>query len=131
VRLRVLLPEQILIDEEIVKVSAEAENGSFTLLPRHTDFATALVPGILTYVTGEGDDTFLAVDEGVLVKCGPEVRVSARNAVLGGELGELKQLIEERYRTIDDHEKRSRDALYKLEAELVRRFMEIGRDDLD
>jgi F-type H+-transporting ATPase subunit epsilon len=129
VRLRVLLPEQILVDEEVVKVSAEAENGSFTLLPRHADFVTALVPGILTFLTGEREEEFLAVDEGVLVKCGPEVQVSARNAVIGGELGELKQMIEERYRKIDEHEKKSRDALYKLEAELVRRFMEIGRDD--
>lgn len=128
-RLRVLLPEQILVEAEVVKVSAEAENGAFTLLPRHADFVTALVPGILTYVTAELEEEFLAVDEGVLVKCGPEVQVSARNAVFGGELGELKQMIEERYRKIDEHEKKSRDALYKLEAELVRRFMEIGRDE--
>ena len=128
-RLQVLLPEQILIDQEILKVTAEAENGSFTLLPRHADFVTALVPGILTFVTEGRAEEFLAVDEGVLVKCGPQVQVSVRNAVLGGELGELKQMIEERYRKIDEQEKKSRDALYKLEVDLVRRFMEIGGDD--
>lgn len=128
-RLQVLLPEQILIDREIMKVTAEAENGSFTLLPRHVDFVAALVPGILNFVTRDLEEEFLAVDEGVLVKCGPQVQVSVRNAVVGGELGELKQMIEERYRKIDEHEKKSRDALYKLEADLVRRFMEIGKDD--
>jgi F-type H+-transporting ATPase subunit epsilon len=68
------------------------------------------------------------VDEGILVKCGADVRVSTRNAVLGQELGVLKQLIEERFKKVDEFEKKSRDALYKLEADLVRRFMELGKN---
>ncbi len=127
-RLRVLLPEQVLLDTEILKLTAEAENGSFGLLPRHVDFVTALVPGILTFITTNKQEEFLAVDEGILVKCGPDVRVSTRNAVLGHELGELKRMIEERFKRVDEHEKKSRDALYKLEADLVRRFMELGKN---
>jgi F-type H+-transporting ATPase subunit epsilon len=128
-RLQVLLPEQILLDSEIVKVTAEAENGSFSLLPRHVDFVTALVPGILSFVIPDKGEEFLAIDEGILVKCGPEVRVSTRNAVRGKELGELREMIQERFKQLSEHEKNSRDALYKLEAELVRRFMEIGKID--
>jgi F-type H+-transporting ATPase subunit epsilon len=127
-RLRVLLPEQILLDTEVRKVTAEAENGSFGLLPRHVDFVTALVSGILTFVTIDGREEFLAVDEGILVKCGPDVRVSTRNAVLGHELGKLKRMIKERFKQVDEHERKSRDALYKLEADLVRRFMELGKN---
>jgi ATP synthase protein I len=67
------------------------------------------------------------VDEGILVKCGADVRVSTRNAVLGQELGELKRMIEERFKQVDEFEKKSRDALYKMEADLVRRFMELGK----
>jgi F-type H+-transporting ATPase subunit epsilon len=127
-RLRVLLPEQILLDTEILKVTAEAENGSFGLLPRHVDFVTALVPGILTFITANEQEEFLAVDAGILVKCGPDVRVSTRNAVLGHELGELKRMIEERFKRVDEHEKKSREALFKLEADLVRSFMEFGKN---
>jgi len=47
--LKILLPTEILLDEEVTKVSAEAENGSFTLLPNHIDFVTAIVPGILFF----------------------------------------------------------------------------------
>jgi F-type H+-transporting ATPase subunit epsilon len=125
VRLRVLLPEQILIDEEIRKVTAEAENGAFSMLPRHIDFVTALVPGILSFIKVDKSEEFLAIDEGILVKCGADVQVSTRNAVLGQELGELKQLIQDRFKRLGEHERKSRDALYKLEADLVRRFMEI------
>lgn len=124
-RLRVLLPEQILLDTEARKITAEAENGYFGLLPRHADFVTALVPGILTFTPADGREEFLAVDEGILVKSGADVRVSTRNAVLGQELGELKRMIEERFKRLDESEKKSRDALYKMEADLVRRFMEL------
>ncbi|MBN1428417.1 MAG: F0F1 ATP synthase subunit epsilon [Anaerolineae bacterium] len=128
-RLRVLLPEQILLNDEVLKVTAEAEDGSFGLLPRHVDFVTALVPGIVSFVTVDEHEKFLAVDEGILVKCGQDVCISVRSAVLGKELGQLRSMIRERFMQIDEHEKKSRDALYKLEAELVRRFMEIGKID--
>ncbi|NMC75543.1 MAG: F0F1 ATP synthase subunit epsilon, partial [Geobacteraceae bacterium] len=44
-KLTVLLPTGVLVDQEVTKVTAEAENGSFCLLPRHIDFLAALVPG--------------------------------------------------------------------------------------
>ncbi len=44
-KLKVLLPTEIFINEEVEKVVAEADNGYFCLLPRHVDFVSALVPG--------------------------------------------------------------------------------------
>lgn len=126
-RLRVLLPEQILLDRQVSKITAEAENGSFGLLPRHQDFVTALAAGILTFTLPNGQEEFLAVDEGILVKQGADVRVSTRNAVLGQQLGELKHMIEERFKKLDKFEKKSRDTLYKMEADLVRRFLEFEK----
>lgn len=125
-RLCVLLPEEILLDVEARKITAEAENGAFGLLPRHVDFVTALAPGILTFVDTDGREGFLAVDEGILLKRGALVQVSTRNAVLGQELGDLKRMIQERFKNITELERKSRDALYKLEADLIRRFMEFG-----
>ncbi|MFZ6020466.1 MAG: F0F1 ATP synthase subunit epsilon [Chloroflexota bacterium] len=126
-RLRVLLPEQVFLDTQVSKITAEAENGSFGLLSRHQDFVTALVAGILTFTLPNGQEEFLAVDEGILVKQGADVRVSTRNAVLGHQLGELKRMIEERFKKLDEFEKKSRDALYKMEADLVRRFLEFEK----
>ena len=79
--LRVLLPSQVLIDEEVSKVIAEAENGSFCLLPRHVDIVAALTPGLLSFTSVDGSEEFIATDEGVLVKHGPDVSVSVRDAV--------------------------------------------------
>jgi len=129
-RLKVLLPTHILVDEEIIKVIAEAENGSFCLLQRHIDFAAALVPGLFSFVTAQGVEQFLAVDEGVLIKCGSEVLVSTRNAVIGPDLGLLKQTIRKQFVELEDREKMSRSALAKLEANFVRRFMELEKPGL-
>jgi F-type H+-transporting ATPase subunit beta len=46
-KLMVLLPGEVFMEEEVEKVIAEARNGSFCLLPRHVDFVAALVPGLL------------------------------------------------------------------------------------
>jgi F-type H+-transporting ATPase subunit epsilon len=124
-RLRVLLPTQVLVDEEAAKVTAEAENGSFCLLPRHVDFVAALAPGLLAFEAPGGREEFLAVDEGVLVKCGEEVLVSTRRAVRSADLGALRETIDEQFRVLDDHERAARTATAKLEADLVRRFLEL------
>ena len=122
---KLLLPTQVLIDEEVDKLVAEAENGSFCILPRHVDTVAALVPGLLSFVTKEGHEEFLAIDGGTLVKCAGEILVSTRNAVRGPELGKLKKSVEERFRVLDEREKSTLKALAKLEANLVRRFIEL------
>jgi F-type H+-transporting ATPase subunit epsilon len=125
-RLKVLLPTEVLVDEEVAKVIAEAENGLFCLLPRHIDFVAALVPGLLAFVkAGDGEEEFLAVDEGILVKCGPEVMVSTPQAIRGPELGRLKATVEKTFKVRTDQERRARSALANLEANFIRRFLKL------
>ncbi|MCF8145814.1 MAG: F0F1 ATP synthase subunit epsilon [Deltaproteobacteria bacterium] len=126
-RLKVLLPTEVLLDEEVGKVTAEAQNGFFCLLPAHIDFVTALVPGLLSFESKEGEEIFVAVDEGVLVKEGQNVWVSTRNAMRGTELGRLRKTVEDTFKVLDDREKTARSAMAKIEAGFVRRFLEIQR----
>jgi F-type H+-transporting ATPase subunit epsilon len=124
--LLVLLPEKVLLRRPVKKIVAEGQSGSFGLLPRHVDFVEVLVPGILAFVpTGESDEVFVAVDDGLLVKCGREVRVSVRNAVIGPELGELEQTVRDRFQQIDAREQTMRTALAKLESEVIRSFIDL------
>ena len=125
-RLKIVLPTEILLDTEVAKVIAEAENGAFCLLPRHVDFIAALAPGLLMYASLSGREEYLAVDAGVLVKCGEEVLVSTRHAVRGGDLGQLKQIIDAEFLRIDEREAMARAILSKLEADTVRRFVKLG-----
>jgi F-type H+-transporting ATPase subunit epsilon len=80
---------------------------------------------LLEYETAVGEEFYLAVDEGILVKCGAEVLVSTRNAAQGADLGQLQKLIREQFAALDEREKQTRSALAKIEADFVRRFMEL------
>jgi F-type H+-transporting ATPase subunit epsilon len=127
INLKILLPGRTLVEQEVLQVTAEAQNGSFCLLPRHVDFVAALVPGILSFKLENQQEVFYAVDSGVLVKCGADVLISAGNAVKGSELGELRETIEKQYRSLDEREQKALNAITKIEAGFVRRFLEIQR----
>ena len=124
-KLKILLPTEILVDEEVRKVGVEAADGALTLLERHIEIATALVPGVLSFELTGGGEEFVAVAEGVLVKCADEVLVSVRNAVRGAELGELRRRVEEEFQKLDEREESARVALNKIEATFVHRFIEL------
>jgi F-type H+-transporting ATPase subunit epsilon len=64
----------------VSRIVAETREGSFGLLPHRLDCVAALAPGILIYETEAEGEVYVAVDEGVLVKTGPDVLVSVRNA---------------------------------------------------
>lgn len=124
-RLKVLVPAEILIDEPVIKIIAEAENGVFCIKPRHIDFVAPLVSGLLLYVSPRGEERWLGVDEGTLVKCADEVRVSVRHAIREDNLERLKAVIEERFQHLNETERMARSALARLEAGVVRRFLEL------
>lgn len=126
--LKLLLPTHVLIDQPVTKVIAEAENGAFCLLPHHIDFLAALVPGILTLQTPEGAEIFLAVDRGILIKCGAEVLISTRNAFRGSHLEALKREVEQQFYTMDEQERRARTAIARMEASLVRQFTALATE---
>ncbi|MEO1802682.1 MAG: F0F1 ATP synthase subunit epsilon [Cyanobacteria bacterium J06629_2] len=125
-KLKVLTPTHVLINRPVAKVVAEAENGNFCLLPNHIDFVAALVPGILSFTTETDEEVFVAVDEGILVKCDREILVSTRNAVEGKDLVSLKQTVSEQYQILDEKEKLTRSALAQFEVSMMRRFRELG-----
>ena len=82
----------------------------------------ALVPGILIYETEENDEVYVAVDEGVLVKTGPDVLISVRNAISGNDLDQLRASVEKEFMTLDEREKDVRMVMAKLESGLLHRL---------
>jgi F-type H+-transporting ATPase subunit epsilon len=122
--MKVLLPNELYLEQEVSKIHAVAENGAFCLLEHHVDFVATLVPGLFSFVS-EGNEEFLAVDIGTLVKRGADVFVSVRNAVKGEKLGSLKRTVEENFLRVDDRERKVRSVLSKLEADLARNFLEM------
>ena len=122
--LKVLIPTSVFLDEEVEQVSIEAEDGARTLLPRHVDFTAALTPGILSY-TADGAEQFLAVDGGMFVKAGQEVLVSTPAAIATGSLEDLHRTVQDSFERLDEQAERAQMALFKLESDFVRRFLDV------
>jgi F-type H+-transporting ATPase subunit epsilon len=121
--LKVLLPFGIFADKTgVSRIVAETHEGSFGLLPHRLDCVAALAPGILIYETPSDGEVFLAVDQGVLVKTGPDVLVSVRRALSGSDLGLLRQAVEKEFLTLDEREQSVRTVVAKMESDLVRRM---------
>jgi len=118
--LKILLPFQVFADKTgVSRIVAEARGGAFGLLPRRLDCVAALTPGILTYETPQDGEVFVAVDEGVIVKTGPNVLVSVRRALAGSDLSQLRDAVERQFLTIDAEEKTLRSAVAKMEGQLI------------
>lgn len=122
-KLTIYQPSEIFLNVDVVKIAAESPEGGFGILPRHIDMATALVPGILSYETPNGQEAFVALNGGILTKQGSHVSVATPMAV-HGELGALKRAVETMIHEVDEKERKARAAVARLEADFVRRFME-------
>lgn len=125
-QLEIVTPTRVALDMQVTKINTEAPNGAFGLLPRHVDFISQLVTGILSFTPEDEPERFAALNGGTLVKCGDKVTVSTRNAILGDDLEALQTRVREEFRQITEHEREARAALARLEAGMVRRFMELG-----
>ena len=121
--LKVLLPFQVFAEKTgVSRIVAETREGSFGLLPHRLDCVAALAPGILIYETEAEGEVYVAVDEGVLVKTGPNVLVSVRRAIGGTDLGQLREAVAQEFLTLDEQEQSVRSVMAKLETGLVRRL---------
>ena len=127
--LKVLLPYKVFADKTgVSRVVARTSEGSLGLLPHRLDCVASLVPGILIFETEAEGETYMAVDEGVLVKSGQDVMVSVRNAIAGTDLSKLHAAIDQEFLNLNDQEKKVRSVLAKLESGFIRRFAEFHHE---
>ena len=121
--LKVLLPFKIFADKtDVLRVVAQTREGSFGILPHRLDCVAALAPGILVFETAAEGEIYMAVDEGVLVKSGPDVLISVRNAIGGTDLDKLRAAVESEFLDLDEQEKNVRSVMARLESGFIRRF---------
>jgi F-type H+-transporting ATPase subunit epsilon len=121
--LKVLLPYKVFAEENnVVRIVAMTHQGSFGILPNRLDCIASLSAGILVFEVEDEDEVYVAVDEGVLVKTGLDVRVSVRNAMGGMKLDELREAVEEEFLQLNEQEQTLRSVLAKMETGFVQRL---------
>lgn len=118
--LKILLPFKVFANiNNVRRIVAETNNGSYGFLPQRLDCVAALVPGIFTYETETGEIHYLATDEGILIKTGFKVSISVRNAIGGVDLGMLHESVKKEFLDLDENERSSRSTMAKLESGFI------------
>jgi len=123
-RVRIIVPGKLFLDQEVDKITAPGAEGSFQILPRHIDVVWTLQSGILI-VTTEKKDTYFAINQGVLVKEKDLVQISSYQVVESTSLEELQETVEKNFRNLDEEEKKLSRILDKLEADTLIRLAEL------
>ena len=59
IKLRVVTPSRLVLEEEVDEVSAPGELGEFGVLPNHIAFLSTLVPGEMSYKQGAARHTLV------------------------------------------------------------------------
>jgi F-type H+-transporting ATPase subunit epsilon len=126
--LKISIPSEVMLEKTgVVRLVVETINGSLGILPLRLDLVACLIPGILLFETKEEGEQFIAVDEGILTKTGPDVNVSVKNAVIANELGTIEHIVKEQFFVRSEQEKKIRSLLAKLESDFIRNLIELGR----
>ncbi len=95
------LPTRSLFEGRAIRMQAVAQDGTFSSLPNHVDFVTALVPSVMTLGLAGGSEAIFGIDEGLLVKKGHRVVVAVLRGVRGDELETLNEPVRVCRRLID------------------------------
>jgi len=126
-RLKLFLPTEILLDCITEKIIAEGIDGLFCLLPKHIDFVSTLVTGIMTYVSNNKSH-YIAHSEGILVKRGNNVYISTIRAIIDDSLDNLVYTVDKKFQILDEKEKEAKTAIAKLEAKFTKLVIELAEE---
>lgn len=129
-KLKISLPFAVFTEQtDVVEVIIETAEGSFGLLEHRLDCVAILVPGILTYRTEHTGELYVAIDQGLLVKNGEDIRVSVRRAYSGASLAQLRQAVSEEFLKLDEQHQVMRNVMAKLESGFVRRSVSLNKNN--
>ena len=123
-RLRIVTPTRLVLDEEVDEVTAHGELGEFGVLPNHIAFLSTLVVGELTYKQGVTKKT-LAVSGGYAEVLDNVMTVLAPTAEFASEIDtaraqRAKERAERQLAARDAEEKERALAEVALQKALVR-----------
>ncbi|OSQ35408.1 F0F1 ATP synthase subunit epsilon [Thalassospira mesophila] len=122
-RLTIITPLSIVVDEDIDSLRAEDESGSFGILPGHAPFLTALAISIVSWRVA-GKDRFCAVRNGVMTVEGQtKVAIATREAVTGDDLATLDQEVLQRFQSEADDERVEHVETMRLQMHAIRQMI--------
>jgi len=122
-RLEIITPLSIVVDEDIESLRAEDDTGSFGILPGHAPFLTALSISIVSWRAAD-KDRFCAVRKGVMTVSGnTNIAIATREAVTGNDLATLDEEVLHRFQTEADEERVEHVEAMRLQMNAIRQMI--------
>ncbi len=122
-RVRIVTPLSVVVDEDADSLRAEDASGSFGIRPGHAAFLTALSVSILSWKTA-GVERYCALRGGVLtVTGGSTIAVATREAVAGDDLATLDAQVLTRFQSDADEERVEHVEMMRLQLHAIRRMI--------
>ena len=126
-KLRVLTPTEVVLDEDVVHVSVEDPTGSLGFRPGHAPLVTPLVRGILTARDAAGRERYVALDGGVALVGGDTVQVVSRQAVESDDLDHLEREVVSEFARQAEEDQVNFVAFEKMRLAFMRRLLELEK----
>jgi len=122
-RLTIITPLLVVVDESIDSLCAEDASGSFGVLSGHAPFLTALTISIVSWRCA-GSERFCAVRGGVLtVANGSNIAIATREAVTGDDLSTLDDEVLARFQSEAEAERVEHVETMRLQMHAIRRMI--------
>jgi len=122
-RLKIVTPLAVVVDEEIESLRAEDASGSFGVLAGHAPFLTALTISIVSW-RKEESERFCAVRGGVMtVGSRTAIAIATREAVTGDDLATLDAEVLARFQSDADEERTEHVETVRLQLHAIRRMI--------
>lgn len=120
-RLRIVTPLSVVVDEDVDSLRAEDPTGSFGIMAGHAPFLTALTISIVSWRKAKREG-FCAVRGGVLTVT-DSTTIATREAVVGDDLATLDREVLARFQADADTERVERSETVQLQLNAIRRMV--------
>jgi F-type H+-transporting ATPase subunit epsilon len=122
-RLFVITPTEVAVDQETGYVRAEDSSGAFGIAPGHADLLTTLEICVVRWRDQHNIEHYVAVRGGVLrVSAGRVVQIASREAIVSDDLGQLRSRILVAMRKNLETELSARAGALRLEHAAIRQI---------
>ncbi|MCU0934067.1 MAG: hypothetical protein MUE86_06455 [Thiobacillaceae bacterium] len=114
--------------EDLASFTGEDQSGGFGLLAHHDRFMTALTFGLARLRFADGRHEYLGLPGGLLYFLDNALRISTRRYLRDTDLSRLTGALSRELLEEEQALEQTRHKLHRLEAELLRRLVQLGRD---
>ena len=128
-RLRIITPLSVVVDEDILSLRAEDASGAFGVLSGHAPFVTSLAISIVSWRVAEAvasakEERFCALRGGVMtIGKASHIDIATREAILGEDLGTLDAEVLARFQSDADDERTQHTEAMRLQFNAIRQMV--------